>query len=117
MIRLRLMFTTLITALVCGCASVPAPDSTAMPGMMAPVAIGSGAGTVDCIRWAKIDPTGPTVLDAGVLASDGDYRIFPDVAANACGDMAIGYTKSSAGMFPSVFVSGRGHTVGATIAA
>ena len=66
-----------------------------------------GGGTVDCIRWAQIDPAGPTIVDAGVFASNGEYRFFPDVAANDCDDMAIGYTKSSTGMFPAVFVTGR----------
>ncbi|MFB1487300.1 MULTISPECIES: hypothetical protein [unclassified Thiocapsa] len=66
-----------------------------------------GSGTVDCIRWAEIDPSVPAVIDAGVFASNGEYRFFPDLAVNQCGDMAVGYTKSSASMFPSVFVTGR----------
>jgi hypothetical protein len=67
-----------------------------------------GGGTVDCVRWASIDPTGtPVIIDAGVFGSDGEYRIFADVAANDCDDMAIGYSKSSPSMFPSVWVSGR----------
>lgn len=66
-----------------------------------------GGGTVNCLRWAKIDPTGPTILDAGVFASTGQFRTFPDLAVNKCGDMAIGYTKSSTSMFPSIFVNGR----------
>jgi len=64
-----------------------------------------GGGTVNCVRWAQIDPTGPTILDAGVIASNGDYRTFPNVSANHCDDMAIGYTKGSSSTFPSVFVS------------
>ncbi|MFT4937431.1 MAG: hypothetical protein ACI88A_000446 [Paraglaciecola sp.] len=66
-----------------------------------------GTGTVDCLRWAQIDPTGPTVLDSGVIASNDEYRTFPDLAVNQCDDMAIGYTKSSTAMFPSVYVTGR----------
>lgn len=66
-----------------------------------------GTGTVNCIRWARIDPTGPTILDSGVYATNGHYRTFPDVAVNHCGDMAIGYTKSSTAMYPSVWMTGR----------
>lgn len=76
------------------------------------LACNPGGGTVDCIRWARIDPTGPTVIDAGVLSSDDEYRTFPDLAANDCDDMVIGYTKTSEALniFPSVFVSGREST-------
>ncbi len=66
-----------------------------------------GGGTVNCVRWAQIDPTGPTVLNSGVLGTNNEYRIFPDVAVNECDDMAIGYTKTSGSMYPGVYVSGR----------
>jgi hypothetical protein len=66
-----------------------------------------GSGAVNCLRWAQIDPTGPTIMDSGIIASDGEYRTFPDLAVNQCDDMAIGYTKSSSAMFPSVYVTGR----------
>ncbi|HEY6548052.1 MAG TPA: hypothetical protein VI589_09105, partial [Vicinamibacteria bacterium] len=68
-----------------------------------------GGGTVNCIRWAQIDPkkvkpgdldlstfvlTASTrgVRQAGVFGSDGDYRTFPSLAVNHCDDMAIGYS-------------------------
>lgn len=70
-----------------------------------------GSGTVNGLRWAQIDPTGtPTVLDAGVLITDGDHRIFGDLAANHCDDMAVGYTKTGASMYPSVYLAGREST-------
>jgi hypothetical protein len=71
------------------------------------IACNPGSGTVNCIRWARIDPATPAIEDAGVYATNGEYRFFPDLAVNECGDMAVGYTKSSASMFPSIFVSGR----------
>lgn len=77
----------------------------------ATVGCNPGGGTVDCVRWAQIDVTttlgavGPE--GAGVFSSDGDYRIFPDLAVNDCNDMAVGYTKTNSGMFPSVWYSGR----------
>lgn len=87
-----------------------------------------GSGAVNCVRWAEIDPTsvvpGPVdgagflisattngVIQAGVFSSDdGTHRWFPSITANACGDMAIGYSKSSLSMFPSVALTGRRRT-------
>ncbi len=66
-----------------------------------------GGGTVDCIRWAKINPTTAAIADAGVLATAGQYRLFPNLAVNRCDDVAIGYTKTSTSMFPGVFAAGR----------
>ncbi|MCP4845724.1 MAG: hypothetical protein GY901_11605, partial [Actinomycetia bacterium] len=73
-----------------------------------------GGGTVDCVRWAQVDPAGPSVVQAGVFASSGEWRFFPDLAANHCDDMAIGYTKSSQSIHPAVWVTGRevGDTAG-----
>ena len=71
------------------------------------IACNPGGGTVNCIRWARIDPTGPAVIDAGIFASPGEYRFFPDLAVNSCGDMAIGYAKSGSSLFPSIWVTGR----------
>lgn len=71
-----------------------------------------GGGTVDCIRWAEIDPTTPAVRQAGVIGTNNDYRLYPDVGVNHCDDMTIGYTKiSPLGPFPhghpDVWVTGR----------
>ena len=69
-----------------------------------------GGGTVNCVRWAEIDLASRTIVQAGVYASSGSYRIFADLVANHCEDMAIGYTKSSSSMYPSVWYTGRLHT-------
>lgn len=66
-----------------------------------------GSGTVNCIRWAQINLSNATVANAGVYASNGEYRFFGDLAANHCNDMAVGYTKSSSSMFPGVWYTGR----------
>ncbi|MEM9388016.1 MAG: hypothetical protein AAGA68_23375 [Pseudomonadota bacterium] len=74
-----------------------------------------GTGVVNCARWAQIDPAEVTVgastdgvIRAGVLtARDGVHRFFPSLAVDRCENMAIGYTKSSDSMFPSVAASGR----------
>lgn len=71
------------------------------------VACNPGSGTVNCVRWAKINPATATVADAGVYGSNGEYRTFADLAVDACDNMAIGYSKSSSSSFPGVFVTGR----------
>mgnify|MGYP001344906830 FL=1 len=71
------------------------------------VACNPGGGTVNCIRWAKINPATATIVEAGVYGSTGQHRFFGDLAVNHCGDMAVGYTKSSSSMWPSIFYTGR----------
>lgn len=71
------------------------------------VSCNPGGGTVNCVQWGEILVGTATVSQAGVFATDGEYRIFPDLAVNACGDMAVGYTKTESSIFPSVWVAGR----------
>lgn len=88
-----------------------------------------GKGTRNCVRWAQIDPTQVEpaevdldgslpattngVMQASVFGSDWGYRSFPSIAANACDDMAVGYSFSKAPAnsggtwYPSIFVTGR----------
>lgn len=68
-----------------------------------------GAGTVNCVRWAQVDLATGSVGPQGVgtIASDGEYRTYPAIAANRCNDMAIGYSITSASSWPSVTVTGR----------
>jgi hypothetical protein len=68
-----------------------------------------GGGTVNCVRRAQINPATATVVDAGVYASNGEYRTFADLAVNHCDDMGIGYTKSSSSMYPAIWYTGREH--------
>jgi hypothetical protein len=71
------------------------------------IACNPGGGTVNCVRWAQIDPAAAAVVDAGVYASNGEYRTFADLAVNHCDDMGIGYTKSSSSIYPSIWYTGR----------
>ncbi len=71
------------------------------------VSCNPGAGTVNCVQWAEIDVATAAIEQAGVFASDGDYRIFPDLAVNACGDMLVGYTKTTSTTYPGVWAAGR----------
>jgi hypothetical protein len=74
------------------------------------IACNPGGGTVDCIRWAKIDPSNATIVYAGVYTSDGEYRFFGDLAVDHCDNMAVGYTKSSTSMYPAIWYTGRTST-------
>ncbi len=71
------------------------------------VSCNPGGGTVNCVQWGQIDVATATVAQAGVFGTDGDYRIFPDLAVNACGDMMVGYTKLTSSSLPSVWMAGR----------
>ncbi len=66
-----------------------------------------GGGTVDCVRWAQIDPIADAILDAGVFGTNNDYRGYASVAANRCNDMAIGYSNTNSGIWPETRVTGR----------
>jgi hypothetical protein len=71
------------------------------------VSCNPGSGLVNCLQWVKVNPATATIVDAGVYGSNGQYRFFGDLAVNACGDMALGYSKSSTSMWPSVWYTGR----------
>jgi len=69
-----------------------------------------GSGTVNCVRWAQIDPSGPSVVDAGVVGGNGEYRSFPDLAVDSCGNMMMGYSKTSSTTNPGIYATGRDNT-------
>ncbi|MCA9971721.1 MAG: hypothetical protein KC425_15960 [Anaerolineales bacterium] len=71
------------------------------------IACNPGGGTVNCVRWAQINPATAAVVNAGVYGSNGEYRTFADLAVNDCNDMMIGYSKSSTSIYPGVYVAGR----------
>ncbi|MCA9971171.1 MAG: hypothetical protein KC425_13190 [Anaerolineales bacterium] len=68
-----------------------------------------GGGTVNCVRWAQINlntgAIGPA--GAGVFASNGTHRFFPDLAVNQCDTMAVGYSRSGSSEFPGMWAAGR----------
>ena len=75
-----------------------------------------GGGTVNCVRWYEINMSSgsPSLVQQGTFAASSQYNSFPDLGVNACGDMLVGYTKTSTSMYPSVYVAGReaGDTAG-----
>lgn len=69
-----------------------------------------GAGVVNCVRWAQIDPNdgaGPIIVQSSVIAIDGEFLSFPDVGVNHCNDLTVGFSRTSATTFPGVYVAGR----------
>ena len=69
------------------------------------VAVTGGGG----VRWYEIqNPSGtPTVAQQGTFAPDSTYRWMGSVAMDQAGDLAVGYTKSSSSVNPSVAFAGR----------
>jgi uncharacterized repeat protein (TIGR01451 family) len=66
------------------------------------------------VQWAQLDVTGGTVATTPVqqqiwsnVGSDGVYRWMPSLAVDRFGNMAVGYSASSSGVFPSIRYAGR----------
>ncbi len=66
------------------------------------------------VQWAQINVTGGTVSTTpvqqqifGNLGSDGVHRWMPSLAVDQAGNMAVGYSASSSGVFPSIRYAGR----------
>ncbi len=61
------------------------------------------------IRWYEIrDPGGtPTIYQQGTYAPDSSHRWMGSAACDASGNIAIGYSKSSPYMYPSIYYAGR----------
>lgn len=66
-----------------------------------------GTGVFNCVRWGQIALATGAVKQAGLFAGGNEHRLFPDLAVNACGDMAVGYTKTSGLLYPSIWYTGR----------
>jgi hypothetical protein len=66
-------------------------------------------GNTGGIRWYEIqNPAGaPKVVQQGTFAPDGSFRWMGSIAMDRAGDMALGYSESSASMYPSIAVTGR----------
>ncbi len=61
------------------------------------------------IRWYEIQSpaTTPVVAQQGTYAPDSNYRWMGSIAMDHIGDIAVGYSVSSAGMYPSIAFAGR----------
>jgi hypothetical protein len=61
------------------------------------------------VRWYEIqNPSGtPTLAQQGTFAPDSTYRWMGSIAMDNAGDIAVGYSKSSSSVSPSVAFAGR----------
>ena len=67
------------------------------------------AGSSVGIRWYEIRSPGasPSIYQSGTFAPDSNYRWMGSIAMDKVGDIALGYSVSSASMFPSIRYTGR----------
>ncbi len=73
------------------------------------VAASANSGNPTGIRWYEIrDPNGaPTVYQQGTFQPDSNYRWMGSLAVDRDGNMALGYSVSSASMYPAIRYAGR----------
>jgi hypothetical protein len=63
------------------------------------VAANGGGG----VRWYELeDPAAPTLRQVGTWAPDSGYRWMASLASDAVGNLALGYSRSSATMKPAI---------------
>ncbi len=65
--------------------------------------------SVTGIRWYEIRnmATTPTVYQQGTYQPDSLFRWMPSLAVDVDGNMAVGYSVSSSGMYPAIRYAGR----------
>jgi hypothetical protein len=54
----------------------------------------TGIGAYDAIRWYEIDESTNTLLQSGTISDPHNDFIYPAIAANAAGDVVIGFTET-----------------------
>lgn len=70
---------------------------------------GSRRKSVTGVRWYEVrNPNGtPTVFQQGTFSPDSNSRWMGSIAMDKFGDIALGYSESSASLFPSIAYTGR----------
>ncbi|MGH8042320.1 MAG: proprotein convertase P-domain-containing protein [Rudaea sp.] len=66
-----------------------------------------GAGPLGCARWAEVDPTNASVVQAGVVSILGKSVSFPNLAVDANDNMALGFTVTGESKYASVYIAAR----------
>jgi len=70
-----------------------------------------GSGGVSGIRWYQLNITGGSInsspVQSGTYQPDTNYRWMPSLAVDKAGNMAVGYSVSSASMNPAIRYAGR----------
>ncbi len=72
------------------------------------VSCNPGGGSVNCIRWAKIEPTTGSIVQSGVLGSPGVYRAYPDLMVDHQNNLALVYARLTASSYPGAYFTCRG---------
>jgi uncharacterized repeat protein (TIGR03803 family) len=69
------------------------------------VAVSGGGG----VRWYEVQNPGgtPILAQQGTYAPDSTYRWMGSMAMDSAGDIAVGYSKSSSSLYPSIAFAGR----------
>lgn len=70
------------------------------------------AGTSVGVRWYELrDPNGtPAVYQQGTYSPDANYRWMGSIAMDKAGNIALGYSVSSGGLYPGIRYTGRNAT-------
>lgn len=70
--------------------------------------VDTGSGNTG-VRWYEIRSPGsnPKVYQQGTYAPDSNYRWMPSIAEDEKGDIALGFSESSTGIFPEIVYTGR----------
>jgi hypothetical protein len=65
--------------------------------------------TPTAVRWYEIQnlASSPVVFQQGTFAPDSNYRWMGSIAMDQMGDVAVGYSVSSASMYPAIRYTGR----------
>lgn len=71
------------------------------------VSVGKAVGGQTGIRWYEIrTPLTPVIYQWGLFNPDTNYRWVPSMGMDQIGDIALGYSESSATMHPSIAYTG-----------
>ena len=68
-----------------------------------------GSGTVNMFRWSKFNfnAVGFPRVDGGLFGNTASHYLFPDITANKCDDVAVGFLASDSTIYPGVRITGR----------
>lgn len=72
--------------------------------------VAGSSASQSAIRWYQVPVTGGTVgaaLQASTFNPDTNHRLMPSIAVDRMGDMALGYSVTSATMYPAIRYAGR----------
>jgi hypothetical protein len=76
--------------------------------LLATHTVNNSGGTSVGVRWYEIrTPATPVVYQSGTIQPDNNFRSMGSLAMDKAGNILIGYSVSSAAMYPAIAYSGR----------